>query len=518
VGGGSGEKLRSLLEPICVALAQKGKAPVRLSLSREEEFTSTTTRYPTVIHVKTGVKRDGILVSPNGVWLGAVTAAGPYRIPHVRVETSCVYTNNPMSGAFRGYGTPQVTFARESQMDTVARELDIDPIEIRLKNCFQKGDSLPTGQKLGSVNIEDTIRQSAEAIEWKKHGEKKNRALGVSCCFNPCGGFATSCIVRINMDGTVIVSSGGIDMGQGLKTVLAQIVAEELGISVDDITVISGDTDSTPYDVGVYGDRGTHTIGLAAKMAAADARTQLLDLAAEQMEAKPGDLYVADLKVFIRGFPERSLPLKHLFNKRSVYKRGFSDVEGKPIIGRASINPYTLPMDERIVQGAASRFFSTYTFATNIAEIEMDSDTGQLAVTRAIGVHDCGTVINPNATEGQIEGGMVIGLGYGLFEEMLIKNGLVLNPSFVDYMIPTAMDVPAFSVGTVESYDENGPFGAKGVGNPSTSNMASAIANAVFALTGFRVKELPITPEKVLRTANGLPKENNSLETIHFNR
>jgi len=411
-----------------------------------------------------------------------------------------------MLGAFRGYGTPQVTFARESQLDSIAHELKIDPIEMRLKNCLQKGDSLPTGQRLVSVNIEDSIRQSAETIEWKKARKKKNRAFGVSCCFNPCGGFATSCIVRINMDGTVIVSSGGIDMGQGLKTVLAQIVAEELGVTVDDIIVISGDTDSTPYDVGVYGDRGTHTIGMAAKMAAADARTQLLHLAAEQMEADPEDLYLIDLKVFIRGFPGRSLPLKNLFDKKSVYKRGFSDIEGKPIIGRASINPYTLPMDERIVEGAASRFFSTYTFASNVAEVEMDPDTGQLTVTRAVGVHDCGTVINPNATEGQIEGGMVIGLGYGLFEEMLIKNGLVLNPSFVDYMIPTAMDVPLLSVGTVDSYDENGPFGAKGVGNPSTSNMASAIANAIFAISGIRVKELPITPEKVLQTAKGAGK------------
>jgi CO/xanthine dehydrogenase Mo-binding subunit len=521
VGGGSGEKLRSLIEPICVALALRAKAPVRLPLSREEEFTSTTTRYASVIRIKTGVKRNGTLVacqmdlvydsgayapSPNGVWLGAVTAAGPYRIPHVKVEASCVYTNKPMSGAFRGYGTPQVTFGRESHMDRIAHELNIDPVEMRLKNCFKKGDSLPTGQKLVSVNIKDTIRQSAERIGWRKSKKNKNRALGISCCFNPCGGFATSSIVRINMDGTVLVTSGGIDMGQGLKTVLAQIVAEELGITFDEIAVISGDTDSTPYDVGVYGDRGTHTIGLAAQMAARDARAQLINLAAQQMEANPEDLYIADMRVYSKSMPDWSLPLKELFSKKSVYKRGFSDIEGKPIIGTASINPYTLPMDEKIVRGAASRFFSTYSFATNIAEVEINEDSGEIAVIRAIGVHDCGTVINPNATEGQIEGGMVIGLGYGLYEEILTENGLVLNPNFLDYLLPTSLDVPVLSTGTVEDYDDNGPFGAKGVGNPSTCNMAPAIANAIFTLTGVQVKELPITPEKLLNMVEGANK------------
>jgi CO/xanthine dehydrogenase Mo-binding subunit len=529
LGGGSGEKTRSFFEPLCVALAQKAKAPVRLSLTREEIFTCTTTRYPAIIQIKTGVKKNGTLVAfqmyliydagayaptPNAVWLGAVTGAGPYRIPNVNVEAFCVYTNNPISGAFRGYGVPQVTFARESHMDRIANELKIDPVEIRLKNCFQKGDSLPIGQKLHCVNIEDTIRQSAERMEWQRTRKSKNRALGISCCFNPCGGFATSSIVRINMDGTVIVSTGGIDMGQGLKTVVAQIVAEELSVDVKDITVISGDTDSTPYDVGIWGDRGTHTTALATQMAAIDAKNKLLDMVAEQMEANREELYMADWKVFVRSVPEPLLSLRDIYNKRKVYKRGFSDIAGSPVIGVASINPQTPPVDPRIVQGAASRFNSTYTFATNIVEVELDPDTGQINVIKAIGVHDCGTVINPIGVEGQIEGGMVIGQGYGLLEEMHIKNGLVLNPNFIDYSIPTALDVPVLITGTVKSYDERGPFGAKGVGNPSTTNMAPAIANAIFALTGVQVKELPITPEKVLTTAEGASKKGVSLESF----
>lgn len=505
VGGGFGGKSRTLVEPIAVALARRAKAPVRLSLTREEDLTCTTTRHPTVIKMKTGVKKDGTLTAmrmdmiydaggyaptPNAVWLGAVTAAGPYRIPHVRIEAFSVYTNKMMSGAFRGYGTPQVTFARESQLTRIAHELDIDPVEIRLKNCLKEGDSLPTGQKLVSVKIEQTIREAAEKMGWNKGEVKKGMALGISCGFNPCGGFATSCLVRMNQDGTVIVSSGAMDMGQGLKTVLAQIVAEEIGLYVDDITVISGDTDSTSFDVGVFGDRGTHTAGLAAKMAATDARNQIFDLAAEQLNVNREELSLSDRRVFVRGAEGCSIHIKDLVGG-STYKKG------GPIIGRSSINPDTLPMDIRIVQGPASRFFSTYTFGTNIVEVELDQETKGLRVVKAVGAHDCGTVINPTGAEGQIDGGIAIGLGYGLFEEMNVKDGQIMNPSFLEYKIPTALDMPEISRVIVESYDDNGPYGAKGIGNSSVINLAPAVANAVFAMTGLQVKELPITADKL---------------------
>ena len=508
VGGGFGGKTRTFSEPTVVALAQRAKAPVRLAFSREEEFTSTATRHSAIIKMKTGVKKDGTLVACqmdlifdtgayaqtlNAAWLGALTAVGPYRIPHVSVEVSGVYTNKTMGGAFRGYGTPQVTFARESHLDKIAYDLNIDPVDIRLKNCFKEGDSQPTGHRLVSVNIEKTIHQAAEKIGWNKAGKRENRAFGIACGFTPCGGLATSCIVRINQDGTVIVSTGTVDMGQGLKTVLSQIVAEELGVNVDDIIVITGDTDATPFDVGIFQDRGTHTGGLAAKMAAMDAKSQIFDLAAEEMEANPHDLYLHDRKVFVRGSPERSLPLRDLISG-SVFKKG------RPIIGRASINPDTPPYDIKIVQGATSKLPSTYTFATNTVDVEVDPDTGRLTVIKAVGANDCGFVINPDGAEGQIDGGMAIGLGYGLFEEMLIKDGQVLNPNFLDYKIPTALDMPVLSRVIVESNDENGPFGAKGVGNSPVINMAPAIANAVYRAVGVRIKELPVTPEKILES------------------
>jgi CO/xanthine dehydrogenase Mo-binding subunit len=280
-------------------------------------------------------------------------------------------------------------------------------------------------------------------------------------------------------------------MGQGLRTVMAQIVAEELALPMDEITVLSGDTDSTPFDVGIFGDRGTLTTGMAVKIAAEDAKAQILELAAEQMEANVEDLELKEKKVLVKGPPTRSLGFENILGG-GMYKKG------GPVIGKASINPSTRPIDSAVAQGAASRMFSTYTFATNIVEVEVDAETGEVRVIRAVGAQDCGTVINPDGVEGQIVGGMTIGLGYGLFEDMIIREGQVLNPSFLDYRLPTALDVPEVLALIVKNYDDNGPFGAKGAGNSSVINLASAITNALYNATGVRVTELPITPEKVL--------------------
>jgi CO/xanthine dehydrogenase Mo-binding subunit len=509
VGGGFGAKNRTLTEPIAAALALKAGAPVRLTLSREEEFTSSTTRHPAVIEMRTGAKRDGTLVAseirlvfdcgayaptPNAVWLASIMATGPYRIPHTRLQAFSVYTNKMMSGAFRGYGGPQVSFAREVQLDRLAEELGMDPVEIRLKNCFRRGDSLHTGQPLVSVNVEGTIREAARRMGWAEARAKRTggRALGIACAIFPCGGFGTSGIVRMNGDGTAIVSTGAMDMGQGLRTVMAQLAAEELGLTVDRVTVISGDTDSTPYDVGIFGDRGTHTAGMAVKLAAAEARREILDLAAEKLEASPEDLDIRQNRVFVKGVPGRSVELREIFGG-STYRKG------GPIIGKASFNPDTPPYDPKRVHGAASRFFSTYTFATVIAEVQVDRATGRVTVLRAVEGNDCGTVINPDGAEGQIDGGMAMGLGYAVLEKLAIRNGQVFTTSFLDYRLPTALDVPVTDRFTVANHDENGPFGAKGVGNVSVLSMAPAVANAVRAAVGVRIRELPITPEKILQ-------------------
>ncbi|NQU63789.1 MAG: molybdopterin-dependent oxidoreductase, partial [SAR324 cluster bacterium] len=383
-----------------------------------------------------------------------------------------------------------------SQMDKIAHDLHIDPLELRLKNCLKEGDSLHTGQKLHSVMIKDTITKARDMMAWKTPMLSENRALGIACGFTPCGGFATSSIVKMNMDGTAIVTTGAMDMGQGLRTVMSQIAAEELGLSPDDITVIIGDTDLTPFDVGIFGDRGTHTTGVAVKQAATDAKNQILDLAANAMNRDVSELEVREQKVFVKTSPDLFLHFRDVLGG-GQYKKG------GPVIGMASINPSQQAFDPEIVQGAASRMFSTYTFATNIVEVEVDQDTGEVNVIKAVGVQDCGTVINPDGVAGQIVGGMTTGLGYALYEEMEIEKGQVINPNFLEYRLPTAVDIPEIVAATVEEYDRKGPFGAKGAGNVSVVNMAPAISNAVFNATGVRIKVLPITPNKILQGLKG---------------
>jgi len=507
VGGGFGGKNRTLTEPTAAALALKTRRPVRLTFSHEEEFTSATTRHGGVIKLKTGVKKDGTLVAsqatlyydcgayaptPNAVWLGAISSTGPYRIPNVRVEAFSIYTNKMMSGAFRGYGAPQSTFARESQMDRIARELALDPFELRLKNCLVEGDSLHTGQPLHSVQVRETLLKARAMVGWKGPRLGPNRALGVACGIFACGGFATSSIVKMNMDGTATVATGAMDMGQGLRTVMRQIAAEVLGLAPDDVTVVIGDTDLTPFDVGIFGDRGTHTGGQAVKLAAEDARDQILAAAAAGMGVPAGRLELRERKVVDRTAPERFLHLRDVLGG-GQYKKG------GPIIGKASINLTETAFDPGIVRGAATKMFSTYTFATHVAEVEVDPRTGVTKVDKITAVHDCGTVINPDGLRGQIIGGMATGLGYALYEDVIIEQGQVQNPSFLECRPPTAVDMPAIEFATVEGYDAKGPFGAKGVGNVSVINIAPAIANAVEHAVGARVTSLPVTPLKVLQ-------------------
>lgn len=515
VGGGFGGKNRTLTEPTAAALALKTRQPVRLTFSHEEEFTSATTRHSGVMVMKTGVKKDGTLVAsdvklyydcgayaptPNAVWLGAISSSGAYRIPHCRVEAYSIYTNKMMGGAFRGYGAPQSNFARESQMDRIARELKIDPIELRLKNCLVEGDSLHTGQKLHSVKVKETLLKARELSGWGKGRVPANRTLGVACGIFACGGFATSGIVRLNMDGTATVATGAMDMGQGLRTVMGQIAAEELGMAADDVTVIIGDTDSTPFDVGIFGDRGTHTAGMAVQMAAQDARKQLVEQAAFAFKTAPNNIVLGGGKARLASDPDKVLDYKDLLGG-GQYKKG------GPIIGKASINLTETAFDPAVVRGAASRMFSTYTFATHIVEIEVDPKTGVVRVPKTYAVHDCGTVVNPDGLKGQIIGGLATGLGYALYEGVAFENGQVQNPSFLECRPPTAVDMPEIVFDTVEEFDEKGPFGAKGVGNVSVINMAPAIANAVETATGVRVTSLPITPGKIVQGLGQPAKE-----------
>jgi CO/xanthine dehydrogenase Mo-binding subunit len=511
VGGGFGGKIETNVQPICVALAQKTGLPVKIVLTREEEFTASRPRHPAVVWGKLGLKRDGTFVAkeminvfdsgayaddgPGVTGFGSLMARGPYRVPHLKIEGYCVYTNKVKTGAFRGFGNPQTTFASESLIDIAAKELSIDPLEIRLKNALVPGDQSVGKQTLWSVGIKECLEKAASAIGWKG-GKGVHQGKGIASINHISGLLTVSAFVRINEDGTVSLHVGTMDIGQGSDTILTQMVAEELGVPFEEINLISRDTDAAPYTWATSASRLTYTGGNAVRMAAIDAREQLLTLAAQQLDENREDLVVKDKKVFVKWAPEKGLTF-HQLGAISCW------VKGGQIIGKSSFMVENPPFDRSGFYGFPFGTMSGYIFAAQAAEVEVDIETGKVRVIQGASAHDMGHAIHPQNAEGQIEGGFVQGLGYTLTEEIAFDGGKVINPSFADYKIPITMDVPPINSIIVEAYDETGPYGAKGLGEPGLVGVAPAIANAIFDAVGIRIKDLPITPEKVLEALKG---------------
>lgn len=507
VGGGFGGKQEMIVEPICATLAMKTGRPVRLELTRAEEFYASRTRHAAVLEMKSGVKKDGTftarqmkMYTNSGAYgshgpiiteYGAVMWAALYRAPNLRYDGNTVYTNGPVGGAFRGYGVPQVLFALESHVDNLATKLRMDPLEFRLKNHIRAGDSDPvTGLVVEACGLEDCIRNGAEKIGWRRRGEERNnvgpkrRGIGMAALTFLSGAVPfceelSAAVAKLNEDGTITLSLGAAEAGQGMHTAMAQIAAEELGIHPEDVVIVAGDTDTTPYDNGMFATRQTYVTGMAVKGAANEVREQLLRKAAELLEANPQDLNIRDRRVSIKGSPDRAVSLSEVA-MASLYNAA----DGQQIMASYSHN--------------AKR--NGPPFGAQFAEVEVDVETGQVEVKRFVAAHDVGRVINPMIVEGQIEGGTVQGLGYALTEELLLdKNtGVALNPDFLNYKLLTTLDVPQIDTLMVESNDPGGPFGAKGIGEPPVLVTAPAIANAVYDAVGVRITELPITPEKVL--------------------
>jgi len=503
-GGGFGGKGGLTAEAIAVALAMKtnGK-PVKVAFSREEVFTSTMVRHPTAIEMKTGVKKDGTLwarqvklIWDTGAYAekgpmvssrGTFTVSGPYRIPHLQTDGYCVYTNNPVAGAFRGFGAPQIAWAYESQMDIIADKLNLDPLNIRLKNAFKTGDLSQTGQVLGAVGLKECLQKVAGKIGWQRRGGE-NRGIGIACMHKWQGTYNSTALLNVNKDGTVNLSAGTVEIGQGCNTILSQIVAEELGVPIENVRVNIRDTDYTPYDLATTGSRSTFMMGNAVMRAARDARDQLLNLASSLLKAEIGELVIKGGKVFVRDAPERTLTLGELATKAL-----FS--QGGPVVGKGvSIFP-PKPFDQETGQG----WETVWMYAAQAAEVEVDKETGLVKVLRIAAAHDVGKAINPVTCEGQIEGALITGIGTTLCEEMLLNEGNVLNPNLHDYKLPTAMDIPEIYPILVEEAHEDGPYGAKGLGEPALAPTSAAIANAVYDAAGIRIKDLPLTTENVLR-------------------
>lgn len=514
VGGSFGGKID--IDPhdfICVLLAQRAGRPVKIALTREEEFTATRTRQPIHFRMRTGADAQGRLLfreaevtSDNGAYnawgshamlVAMNTVTSLYRVPNARMRCAVVYTNKAYGGSVRGFGNPQSTFAVESQMEQLADALGMDPMDLRLRNANQPGDVTPQGLEITSCGLSDCLRIVREQSGWdQRRGRmrERNRGLGAAAYIHVGGGAriygsdGCGAMIKIDDSGRVTLISGSSELGQGSETALAMIVAEELGVPLDAIAVINSDTDVKPWDVGVHASRTTFVAGNAARLAAGKAREQLLATAARVLDAVDEQLDIADGIITVRGDPDRSVP----YGK--ALRRGLLREEGSVVLATAFYDPPTHMQDKQYYGNISA----SYGFGAAVAEVEVDPGTGMVRLLDLWTAHDVGRAINPMSCEGQIEGGAVMGIGLALTEELPTVDGRMVTPNLHDYGMPTAADAPRIRVSLVETVDARGPFGAKGIGEGGLIPPPAAIANAVADATGIRPSEYPMRPWKVL--------------------
>ncbi len=527
IGGGFGGKLDiGYIEPIAALLSMKTGRPVRIEQTRYEDFI-TTARHPITVHLKTGVSKDGTFTARYARSIldtGAHATHGAevinvhgffgfllsYVCANQKWEGYSVYTNNIVGGGYRGYGAPQGAFAVESQIDEICEALGFDPIEFRLRNSRHQGDPHPFNPAftLASYGFEDCLRQGAERIGWSERKlagsgrTTKKRGIGLGChplWVSGCMGFPdiyehSGAIVKLNRDGTADLAIATIDMGSGQITTLSQIAAEELGISAEAVRMSNADTDTVPFDAPSHASRVTYSAGNAVLVAAGEAKKRLLEVAAVMLEAAPADLEARDGMVSVKGSPGRAISVA------SVVERAESPFVQMTAAGPA---PTTIAEKGTIIGLASMAPPSNPSPATaQFVEVEVDTETGEVSVLRAVLAHDLGRVINPQAAEGQVEGGLQQGMGYALMENLQFdpETGACLSADFLDYKMPTAVEMPAKIESIfIESDEPTGPFGAKSLSEPCVIVPAPAIANAIYNAVGVRVRELPITPEKILK-------------------
>jgi CO/xanthine dehydrogenase Mo-binding subunit len=520
-GGGFGSKGGLKVEPIAVALAfHTNGRPVRVKFNREETFISTLTRHEAVVYSKTGVKKDGTLIaremtlywgagayaekSPTVCIRGSLPAPGPYRIPHVKVDGYAVYTNKPIAGSYRGYGIPQGAWAGEQQMDEIAKRLGMDPVEIRMKNIFVEGDLSYWGERLHAVGLKETLLKATEAIDWGKKPAQQRPGVkigkGFACIQKPTRSPTTSSAgVIVDAKGEVTVLAGTVEIGQGCSTILSQIAAEELKAPIEKVRMHPLDTDVIPYDASTTSSRSTYHMGNAVRGAAIHAREQIAEAASPMLEANPQDLDFADGKVFLKDQPQIALPLGEVVRRKL-------GINGN-VRGDASYT-YEIGKDLDLETGHSDHASAFYMYATQAAEVAVDEETGRVRLLRMSAAHDVGKAINPLNCVAQIEGGVAMGIGSALHEELVVDNtGKVRNPSFLDYHLVTSLDVPPMIPIIVECAEPQGPYGAKGLGEPGLAPTPAAIGNAVADAIGIRVYDLPLTPERVYRVIQGKKKK-----------
>lgn len=512
MGAGFGSRMEMHApDPVAAFLSQRTRRPVKIVYTRAEEFIATRFRHPMRFDLRMGFTRDGRITAADthalvdsGAYMsqaaGVTSVAGTnpftiYKIPAFRFEGTIVYTNKPYAGAFRGYGNPQGTFAIESLIDEAAAELGLDPVELRRRNLYAEGDVSTLGFRFASCAQRECLDAVVAAL--RPHEPRpRGRGVGIAGVFNPAGGTRVhgnsdgcGAILKLDDDGTLQVVTGAQEIGQGSTTILAQIAAEAVGVPYSAVRVESSDTSLIPWDLGTHASRNTFVAGNAVAGAGRKLNLRLREIAAELLEAAPDDVVVGDGFVSLRGKPDRSLTVADVA-RACHFRRG-----GALLIAEHFYDPPTEVPD---AQGRGNKS-AAYAFGFHGVEVAVDEETGEVRVERVVAAHDIGRAINPRGAEGQVEGGIAQGIGYALTENLFLEDGRVVLSNFGDYKILAAADMPPrVEVIFVESLDPEGPYGAKGVAEPGIIPVAAAIANAVANATGARVRDLPITPEKIL--------------------
>jgi len=515
--GGKDEVMSSMAARAAI-LALKTDRPVKMINTRDESIIESYKRHPYKMKYKVGATQEGKLVAmeikcladsgayacqtPFVTWRSVVQATGPYELPNVKTDTYGYYTNNVYTGAMRGYGSPQIIFAQESLMDELAEKLKMTPMELRLKNIYHNNSITASGQKLDNhqVSLEEVINKAVEAGNYiekyreysKPQSGDKKRGIGMAVSFRGCslGAEATDAagaIVAIQRDGSVLISCGLAENGEGLKTVFTQIAAEELGVDIRRINYLEVDTSVSPESGPTVASRSTLLGGNAVKNATQQLKEVIAEMVADKFKVKASNLVFKNANVYEKSKNQKIISFDKaidLANEQGVFLSAFGWYKAPDI-----------SWDEEIGQG---RPYFTYVYGCQIAEVEVDSATGQIEVLKMTAAHDVGRAINPACLKGQIYGGVMMGLGYGIMEEVEIANGYIKNTNFDEYLIPTVKDMPEIIPIIVENPDPYGPYGAKSIGEPTLELGAPAIANAVTQATGKRIRHLPLNLEQVL--------------------
>ena len=510
VGGGFGARMSFGVEPVCAMLARVTGKPVKVMVTREEDFSGWNSRTEQRQTIKLGVDKEGTvtalsqeMISDAGAYLshsGSISAVnmqsalGLLRAPNLYGKATVVYTNNPTASGMRGYGNPEGAFVLQQVIDMAAEKVDMDPVAFRLKNAKGVGEpSMWEPVELDSCNLDQCIKQGAERIGWKEKwqgwGKKKKgrfrRGVGMSIMTHAsgAGGFLlehSNAIIKLHEDGSAHLTVSPCEMGQGILGVLSQMAAEASGLRYEDIHVITGDTDVTLFDIGSHASRSTYVIGNAVVDAGNKIRQILVERAAKRLETAPEKLDVKEGRVYVKSDPGKMVDVAEISND-AIYDYG---TDGRHITATGTHQSLT----------------HCPNFQGGFAEIDVDIETGVIKVLRFVMAHDIGRAINPQNVEGSLEGGAAQGFGYALSEDLIIdkKTGQVLTDSFATYKMPSTLDMPDIEIILVEEPAPTGPFGAKGVGEPGMTNVAPAIANALYDAAGIRIHSLPMTPEKVL--------------------